>query len=498
MGKINLLLQILFKLILNTSIRNWLFLISRGVDLEHVQCRYNAKSIACCKRFPGKSAILGIAGLNHWLSELATEICERMEKDALENNRKAKQMVVSFTQTIGSEDISSSRTVPLNYYEAQPIAREALEVIKRNTSQFFKSDNPGTLNNHIKFLGISVTKFEDQTKSDTLKEMFKNQLKKANPILVPSLSTSKENENVSNTSGPSAETTLAEIMARKKRSNSVECIAKSEATTIAVPIRKSSSLLESMFANQQKRKKETESFETTVEEGQESDDEVPSNAQTKDVDEENVCLNEQSTSNKVDQECVDLKEDGSFSGEPSTSGNTADDDEEDIILPEIEIPLIQCSICKRKIPEDEMPAHNDYHFALQLSHQQRQEFRDEMKSKFSPQPNKTNNVKMKTNNKLTKPNTSLSIQSFLKKKEDVTEDFDVNAIKCEECGKMVKDIIEHSDYHLAKKLQQELSRTSFQVTQPSTSAKRKRNNSHSDKTNPVKIKPLTTFFNKAD
>lgn len=461
--------------------RNWLYLISRGVDLEQVQCRYNAKSIACCKRFPGKSAIMGMASLNHWLSELATEICERMEKDSLENNRKAKQMVVSYTQTIGSEDISSSRTVPLNYYEPQLIAREALEVIKRNTSQFFKTDNPGSLNNHIKFLGISVSKFEDQTKSDTLKEMFKNQLKKVNPLPSSPLSTCRENDTVDKVSGQGSETTLAEIMAHRKRSSSIENIVKSEATSSAVPIRKSNSLLETMFANQQKMQNDCNE---TVKESKE-----------KNVEEVKV-LNEPSSSKIVDQEAAAFVRDELLSFEPSTSSNAYD--EEDIFLPETEVHIVQCSICKRKIPEDEMPAHNDYHFALQLSHQQREEFRDQIKSKFSPRPNKTSNAKTKISNKLTKPSTLTSIQTFLKKKEEDTEDFGENTVKCEDCGKMVKDIVEHSDYHLAKKLQQELSRTSVQAAQSASNTKRKRSNSHSDKTNPVKIKPLTTFFSKAE
>lgn len=454
-----------------------------------------------------------MASLNHWLSELATEICERMEKDSLENNRKAKQMVVSYTQAICSEDISSSRTVALNVYEPQLIAREALEVIKRNTAQFFKADNPGTLNNHIKFLGISVSKFEDTTKSDTLKEMFKNQLKKANPVLDLSPSTSKECENVNNeTASQSSETTLAEIMMRKKRSNSIESIAKTEATSSVALVRKSKSLLESMFANQKKQKTEIEpnqSSEIPVKQIEEMDpalndkeDSIECNVQIIDVEQEKNRLNESSTSKINEQHSGDfekIKDEHLTSCEPSTSKNVDDDDEEDIILPEIEIPLIRCEICKRKIPEDELPAHNDYHFALQLSQQQRQEFRNEMKSKFSPQLTKSKDAKTKVANKLTKPNALPSIATFLKKKADTTEDIDKNAVKCEECGKMVQDIIEHSDYHLAKKLQQELSRTSVpQTSQATNGTKRKRSNSRSDKTNPVKVKPLTSFFSKAD
>lgn len=36
---------------------NWLYLISKGIDLECVTPKFTNKSIGCCKRFPGKISI---------------------------------------------------------------------------------------------------------------------------------------------------------------------------------------------------------------------------------------------------------------------------------------------------------------------------------------------------------------------------------------------------------------------------------------------------------
>ncbi|XP_063700810.1 DNA polymerase eta [Culicoides brevitarsis] len=511
---------------------NWLYLISRGVDLEHVQCRYNAKSIACCKRFPGKSAIIGVASLNHWLLELATEICERMEKDALENNRKAKQMIISFTQTIGSEDISSSRSGPLQYYEPELLAKDALEVIKRNTTQFTKPENAGTLNNHIKFLGISVSKFEDQTKSGTLKEMFKKQIEKAE-------------ETASN----SSETSLNEIMARKKKSFSTELDEKAGPSS-AAPLKKSNSLLESMFKRQQQRlSTEERKEESTPIETKDDIDEAGPSTSSKTVAElkksnsslKNMFKNHQTTEESVkidvkdedsrsfdetsmdsnnepshfsdneDQKSVDYEyhDENSENNVTNNESNKSDEDiflpesdEEDINLPEIEPVFIQCEICKRKILEEEMSAHKDYHFALQLSHQERQKFREEQKAKFSPQPVKSVANSSNAKKKAISKNTLKPIDNFFKKAED-EEEIAKNGIKCDECGKFVMDIIEHMDYHFAKKLQQQerqeiAGNSMLTPTNSSNSKKRKREDSRSDKADIRKCKPLTAFFSKND
>lgn len=144
--------------------------------MEPVTPRYNSKSIGCCKKFPGKNAIKGFKNLLHWLNELATEISERLEKDFEENNRRAHLLTVSYMQSVSGEDISSSRSVPLDGYEVEKIARDALECIKRNTDKFNCATVAGNINNPIKFLGLSVGKFEKLPSGrNRIQEMFMKQ-----------------------------------------------------------------------------------------------------------------------------------------------------------------------------------------------------------------------------------------------------------------------------------------------------------------------------------
>lgn len=157
----------------------WLYNICRGIDLEAVTPRFYSKSIGCCKKFPGRNNISGLKTLKHWLKELANEINERLEKDMLENNRRAKQMVINFVQEYDKEEISSSRSAPLQNYDIEDLANISLEIIKSNTKQFFRAGSECILNNPIKFLGISVGKFETISNSqNNIQEMFALQVSK--------------------------------------------------------------------------------------------------------------------------------------------------------------------------------------------------------------------------------------------------------------------------------------------------------------------------------
>nr|XP_036671105.1 DNA polymerase eta [Drosophila suzukii] len=157
----------------------WLFNISRGIDLEAVTPRFYSKSIGCCKKFPGRNNITGLKTLQHWLGELSSEINDRLEKDLIENNRKAKQMVVQYVQDIDGEEVASSRSTALKDYDKESIVKYALELIKANTKTFLRAGSESALNNAIKFLGISVGKFETVSSAQNkLQEMFANQAAK--------------------------------------------------------------------------------------------------------------------------------------------------------------------------------------------------------------------------------------------------------------------------------------------------------------------------------
>ncbi|XP_056647821.1 DNA polymerase eta [Diorhabda sublineata] len=137
---------------------SWLYNIARGIDTEPVVSKLISKSIGCCKRFPGRSSLTTFAVIQHWMNELALEISERLQKDIKENNRKAKQMVISFSQELNNKVISSSRTISLKSYERSTIAQDGAEVIKRSCQKPNDSYN-------VTFLGISITNFQDLKKS---------------------------------------------------------------------------------------------------------------------------------------------------------------------------------------------------------------------------------------------------------------------------------------------------------------------------------------------
>jgi DNA polymerase eta len=59
----------------------WLYNIARGIDNDPVESRLIPKSIGCCKRFPGKTALKTRQEIEHWINELAVEVADRLKKD---------------------------------------------------------------------------------------------------------------------------------------------------------------------------------------------------------------------------------------------------------------------------------------------------------------------------------------------------------------------------------------------------------------------------------
>ncbi|CAH1973587.1 unnamed protein product [Acanthoscelides obtectus] len=145
----------------------WLYNIARGIDNEPVTLRLISKSIGCCKQFPGRTALTATRDVKHWTSELASELSERLAKDQEENNRKGKQIVISFAQN----DIHSSRTIPLNSYEQSKIAECALAVIDKFCQ---RSDGSYSIN----FLGMSVGNFQEINQKSSITKFFLNMSKK--------------------------------------------------------------------------------------------------------------------------------------------------------------------------------------------------------------------------------------------------------------------------------------------------------------------------------
>lgn len=152
----------------------FLYNLSRGVDEENIVTpRLIPKSISCSKMFPRQNAIGDMSTLKHWMLELVKDIVERIQQDELENNRRAKQMVVSFSQTINNVDASSSRAMNITAIDEEKIVNDAIDVIKKNTTKFLKSGDSQSLSNPIKFLGFNICKFDSLDKgSNTIDELF--------------------------------------------------------------------------------------------------------------------------------------------------------------------------------------------------------------------------------------------------------------------------------------------------------------------------------------
>ncbi|XP_052865482.1 DNA polymerase eta [Anopheles cruzii] len=530
---------------------SWMYLMARGIDLETVTAKFHSKSIGCCKRFPGKNAITGLATLQHWLNELATEVVERLEKDLDENNRTAKQMTVSYSQQIGEGDVSSTRSVPLAVYETERIASDALEAIKRNTERFFKQGSMTTLHNAIKFLGISVGKFEPNgtAKGGGIKEMFQSYSSK-----VSNVEHTKSTSEVASCSSINATNVSSDVAredppqepikptkdikhflqqaAKLPQSSTINdgkqsedqlvpaAIEATDDTVTGLPVR------EPTIVEPVRVKKDIKSFlrqrcNSTPPGTQNSE----SNSLT--VEEQIVesiwentdQLQQQAKASKESE--TDLRNQPSLDTTESHKNYTATYAEFSILPPEpVSIVKLQCSQCGKQVPENDYLSHQDFHYALQLSQQQRDEFRSDFKSKLltatsTTKPSQSSAVAGGRRPSLPTSSTS-SIARFLSKvstdaTQSKTRDRDEakagsdgeigNSTKCPDCGKLVPQasMAEHVDYHVAKRLQQELNRSEATTAvsgAASATAKRKRQVDEVLTPAKQKLKPVSSYFSK--
>lgn len=154
---------------------DWLYNLARGIDFESVTEKIIPKSIACSKKFPGRNSLSTVNELQKWLHEIAGDVSIRIEQDELENNRRPKQMSLNFMQLIDNKDVSSSRTVNLHGTDKETIANQMMDILKKNTIQFLESSGSVMLNNPIKYIGLSILKFEDQDakQTATIRNMFR-------------------------------------------------------------------------------------------------------------------------------------------------------------------------------------------------------------------------------------------------------------------------------------------------------------------------------------
>ncbi|TGZ31825.1 DNA polymerase eta [Temnothorax longispinosus] len=140
----------------------WLYNIARGIDDEPVTNRLLQKSIGACKKFPGKQAITSLEVLKHWTGDLAAEVCERLEEDFIDNQRRATLLVISYHYYQNRSTISQTRSLALNSYKPEKMASQCVDVVTKSTQC------------PVVFMGISVTKFVPSKESGSFLKFFKN------------------------------------------------------------------------------------------------------------------------------------------------------------------------------------------------------------------------------------------------------------------------------------------------------------------------------------
>ncbi|XP_054289147.1 DNA polymerase eta-like [Macrosteles quadrilineatus] len=136
----------------------WLYNIARGIDLDPVTPRLVSKSIGCCKKFPGVTSLRTKTNVTHWLSELATEVAERLDEDIHMNKRKAQLLTIHFSQEVDGRDVAMSRSVAFPGYESERIAGCAFRVLSKHNCANPTSD---AWHPPLKYLGLSAGKFTD-------------------------------------------------------------------------------------------------------------------------------------------------------------------------------------------------------------------------------------------------------------------------------------------------------------------------------------------------
>lgn len=482
----------------------WLFNLARGIDLEAVTQRLVSKSFGCCKKFPGRNAITAMTTLDHWLHELAKEISERLEQDELENNRRPKQMVVSFVQNINNADVSSSRTVNLTTFDEEKIVSDAIDVLKRNTEKFFKStDNNQILNNPIKFLGLNVGKFEstDVKKGNTIQNMFQRATIENKKNEAKEEETSAKGETkVNEIDNPATEINANDKVEVEENQDSNEDSKNDKNANEVEP-------KESFFAKYYRMKQQQRAEEEAkkAEEERQRDEEEKA-ASGEDSDEENK-FNNDMLMEELEEHNHTSKQSESLQN-PSTSTTSQYLQSYAEFYKPPELPKVECTQCGKKVNAHEIQIHTDEHFAFQLTQEQRAEFQGQLKRNITSTTPVAKKQKTLAISKTKTPIKSISIEKFLVKSvQDDAEAIpstststttstttNVETEKCAECGKLIPivDLFEHMDFHAAKKLQGELMRAEMNANQANNNTNQTSTGKSVNSTKAKKSKKKTT------
>ncbi|RVE54972.1 hypothetical protein evm_000339 [Chilo suppressalis] len=537
----------------------WLYNIARGIDLEPVQARFNPKSIGCCKQLRGKSAVTDLDSLKKWLSDLGQEIEDRLEKDAVENNRTPKQMVVSFSTSLSDgRDVSSSRSYNFSSDDelsGNLFSSKALELIMETTegTKLQGDETNRQLKAPIKFLGISVGKFEENTESKKTKKIldyFAAGTSKESTLKI------KDDEKVDvsapeidkNKGKKGKEYILQKFFQQtdRKREDKSQKIHETDSNNEAV-IEASLEKQESFFTRLLNNRDTKRPFDNNpqiplpitapdkehppeptcdiINNGENSNDTTYSSSTINNEINTSIALFEEDPSdlNRIsnmrqllnstiinedqneilsEESCEDNKSHIEISNlkskelvQPANSNSSEKyniSSKQDIGQNNME--TFQCPECKRNVDVDDLDIHADYHLALKIRDEERLQARIVRSEKNTTKSIRQNEEtrKKKLAPEVIPSKNEVSIASFL-----VKIDNSVPTEICTECGKKVSraKYAEHLDFHEAQKLSRKLNNKSIPAfSSCNTTGKRKRLCVSPVKKQKVPCKSIDSFF----
>ncbi|XP_022819374.1 DNA polymerase eta isoform X2 [Spodoptera litura] len=515
----------------------WLYNIARGIDLEPVQAKFNPKSIGCCKNFKGKAALLKLETLQRWLKDLGDEIEDRLEQDAIENNRTPKQMVVSYSVQVSDKDISSSRSynfTPEDELCGELFSSKALELLLESSEGIKSKDCTSNmrLKAPIKFLGISVGKFEDNTEIKKTKKILDYFAAGTSNVSVKPKDCTQQEKTMNETSDKMKSDSknigkdyiMQKFLHASQKPQVCESIQKENVEKVNQtnkPVLESSlDKQESFFAkilnqNKQPNISRVQQSEVDLQKirpttpvcdvvacGENSNDSNYSGSTINEEINNSVALFEEDptkvarvksirellTSSRIKDEDV-----SDTASEPDQKSN-----EIPPMAPRNEVPQMmsrneetyKCPDCNKAIRITEVAEHSDFHLALKLREEERQHVRTEIKERKEVKLKQS--MESRKQQQTTKPETApaSSIASFLVKIDD-----NIPTEICSTCGKKVPmdKFAEHLDFHEAQKLSRELNKkTSPQFI--GGSVKRKRKSNSPIKKNKMPCRPIDSFF----
>ncbi|XP_066251858.1 uncharacterized protein DNApol-eta isoform X3 [Euwallacea similis] len=421
--------------------------------------------------------------------------------DFEENNRKAKQMIVSFAQDIENTEIHSTKSHPLNSYEQSRIFENAMKVLQKNCMQ-----DDGTY--RITYLGVSAGNFQDFKKNREITSFFE-QMRMNNNTNIQKFDDSKQEHFLSEANILTKEDCNGDVDDDKVSIYSAdteedENDVNSEDLIYFEQINPESLLDENFEFSSVISTKSRSSLDSCREHSDAPIDNSSSPMIRLDPD---LDISQDSISNEFNKPICDNTNNGDqspvinsfftryFSHSLKRNFDTSKifEDATDYDSTESDQPIDQCSKviknaveetienqrcpeCGKYVDQDNFQSHYDYHVALRIVKSETHLYKN---SSFTASTSTENQVVPKSgpkNTKKRKIEDVVSSQKSISKYFSASENVEGLCEICQECNKpvLVSEWNVHKDYHTAKRIHLELNSISGQpIIQKAVAAKPK-------------------------